>query len=129
MGELFEIIFGEGITIYNLLGYAWFFAIGYIIYGLAETTGRDKLSNATPMKWSWNFWVKDNWRRYLITVLTTYVLFRFYNEINGHPFSNFDAVTMGMIGDGIAATVKKRVLNLNDSRKKIMTNINEDEII
>lgn len=108
INELFQIIFGE-INIVELLGYIWFFFIGYFIYGLTETSGRDKKSKRTPKKWSWKFWFRDNWKRYVTSLLTTYVLFRFYTEISGHPFGNFDAVTIGMIGDGIAATLKKRV--------------------
>lgn len=129
MNEIFKIIFGEGVTFYELFAYLWFFGIGYFIYGVTETTGRDKSSKATPRKWSWKFWAMDNWRRYIITILTTYILFRFYNEISGHPFGYFDAVTMGMLGDGIGATVKKRVLNLNGEREKIMTSIDEEEIV
>jgi hypothetical protein len=130
MYELFEIIFGEGMTIYQLFGYLWFFVIGYLIYGLTETTGRDKFSNNTPRKWSWKFWFQDNWRRYLVTLLTTYVLFRFYNEISGHPFEYFDAVTLGLVGDGIGATVKKRVLDLRgEYRAKIMEDINQEDIV
>jgi len=122
MGELLKVIFGDYTSI-ELFGYLWFFAIGYLIYGLTETSGRDKNSPNTPTKWNWMFWVKDNWRRYLTTILCSYVLFKFYTEISGHPFGNFDAVSLGLIGDGIAATVKKRVKMVGADREKIMTNI------
>jgi hypothetical protein len=97
MSELFEIIFGA-YTQVQLIGYLWFLMIGYTIYGLNETTSRDKLSAKTPNKWNWLFWIKDNWRRYLVTILTTYVMFRFYIKIVGHEFSNYEALMMGMIG-------------------------------
>lgn len=106
--ELTKILLGE-ITVTQMLGYVWFFIIGYFIYGLTETTGRDVISKNTPQKWSWKFWFLDNWRRYITTLLCTYILFRFYTEMSGHPFGYFDAVTLGMIGDGIAATMKKRI--------------------
>lgn len=116
--EFINIIFGGDYSKVELLGYLWFFVIGYIIYGLTETTGRNIKSKRTPKKWSWSFWFKDNWRRYLTTILCTYILFRFYTEISGHPFGYFDAVSMGLIGDGISATIKKRV--------KGMTPYNDD---
>lgn len=123
--ELFKIIFGE-FTLIELLGYVWFFIIGYIVYGLMETTGRDVDSKHTPKKWSWKFWMYDNWKRYVTTILCTYILFRFYNEISGHPFGYFDAVCLGLIGDGVAVTIKKRVKSLGVDREKLMQQMNDD---
>lgn len=126
MTEIFKIIFGDFTTI-QLFGFVWFFMIGYIIYGITEGTGRDVQSLNTPIKWSWKFWFFDNWRRYLTTILCTYVLFRFYTEISGHPFSNIDAISLGLIGDGIAATVKKRVKAIGGDREKLLTEINDKQ--
>ena len=119
MAELFKTIFGN-YSIWELIGYLWFFIVGYAIYGLTEATGRDVRSVSTPTHWSWKFWFHDNWRRYLTTIMCTYVLFRFYTEISGHPFSNFEAVGMGLIGDGLGATLKKRVKVIGADRKKII---------
>jgi hypothetical protein len=127
MNEFIGIIFGD-FTLLELFGYMWFFVIGYIIYGLTETSGRDIKSIRTPRKWSWKFWFLDNWRRYLTTILCTYILFMFYTEISGHPFSNFDAVTLGLIGDGIGATIKNRVKGISADREQIMRNYDEDEL-
>ena len=125
MSELLKTMFGE-YTIVQLLGYLWFFLIGYAIYFLNETSGRDIQSPHTPIKWSWKFWFYDNWRRYLTTLLCTYVLFRFYIEICGHPFGNFDAVQIGLLGDGIAATLKKRIGGIGSDREYYMNNNNDD---
>lgn len=122
-----ETIFG-GYTAINVLGYAWFFIVGYTIYGLNEVSDRDINSKNTPVRWSWRFWVGDNWRRYLVTILSTYVMFRFYIEIVGHEFSDFEALMMGMIGDGIGANAKRKVRGVAGNRKKLMNN-NLDEII
>jgi len=119
MEELFLRIFGD-YTVIDLLSYAWFMFIGYVIYALIETTGRDANSVKTPKKWSWKFWANDNWRRYLVTILCTYALFRFYTEFNGTSFTDFDAFTIGILGDGIAATAKKRVKSLSANREKLM---------
>lgn len=127
MNDFINIIFGD-FTLLELFGYMWFFIIGYIIYGLTETSGRDVNSIKTPRKWSWKFWFLDNWRRYLTTILCTYILFMFYTEISGHPFSNFDAVTLGLIGDGIGATIKNRVKVFGGDREQIMKDYDEDEL-
>jgi hypothetical protein len=126
MYEIFKVIFGDNTWI-QLFGYLWFFIIGYIIYGLTETTGRDVNSPNTPKKWSWKFWFYDNWRRYLTTILCTYILFRLSTEISGHPFGNTDALSLGLIGDGIAATVKKRVKLFGADREKLMAKMTNEE--
>lgn len=124
--DIIDIVFGN-FTLLQLFGYLWFFIIGYIIYGLTEVSGRDVDSPNTPKKWSWKFWIMDNWRRYLTTILCTYVLFRFYTEISGHDFGYFDAVCLGLIGDGVSVTIKNRVKGLGANREKIMTNMNQQE--
>jgi hypothetical protein len=126
MGDLFNIVFGE-VTLVQLIGYVWFFIVGYIIYGLTETSGRDASSKSTPVKWSWKFWFKDNWKRYLTTIMCTYVLFVFYDKVSGHPFENFDAIQLGLVGDGIAATIKKRTKIIGGDREKLMSNMTDEE--
>lgn len=119
MNEIFEIIFGA-YTWLEIFGFTWFLIIGYVIYALNETTSRDVTSPRTPRKWKWKFWIRDNWRRYLVTFLSTYVLFRFYTQFVGHPLTNFEALMMGLIGDGIGATAKKRIKRVQANREKLM---------
>lgn len=128
MNEFLKIIFGE-FTVIQLLGYMWFFIIGYIVYGLTEATGRKVENPATPIKWSWKFWFLDNWRRYLTTIMCTYILFRFYTEISGHAFGYFDAVSLGLIGDGIAATLKERVKGIAGDRASLTAQITQEQEI
>lgn len=120
MSEFFKIVFGD-FTWIQLFGYLWFFIIGYLIYGLTEVGGRDVNSPNTPKKFSWKFWFYDNWRRYLTTILCTYVFFRFYTEISGHPFGNIDAVMLGLIGDGVAAKMKEKVKSLGAADRPQLT--------
>lgn len=124
MYEFFKIIFGNYSWI-EIAGFSWFFIIGYIIYGLIEVSGRDVKSKNTPQKWSWKFWVNDNFKRYITTFLVTYVMFRFYIEFSGHVFTYFEALMMGLLGDGIAATLKKRIKTFSANRDKLMENIGE----
>lgn len=121
MNEFLRIIFGDN-TIIQLLGYLWFFIIGYFIYFLTEVSGRDKESKSTPVKWSWKFWFLDNWRRYITTLLCTYILFRFYIDICGHPFGNFDALTLGLLGDGLGAMMKNRIDAIGFNRENYIKN-------
>jgi hypothetical protein len=127
MNELFKTLFGN-YTYIQMFGYLWFFIIGYIIYGLSETTNRDVGSIKTPQKWSWKFWWKDNRKRYLATLLSTYILFRFYVELSGHQFSEIEALMLGLLGDGIGKSLKDRVGIISANREKIMEKYNEENI-
>jgi hypothetical protein len=126
MGEILKIIFGD-YTFIQLFGFFWFLMIGYIIYGLNESNGRNVQSSNTPIKWNWKFWFYDNWRRYLATILTTYVFFRFYIEFVGHPLTNFETLMIGLIGDGIGASLKAKVKAISADRKKLMEEYTVDE--
>lgn len=126
MEELLIRIFGE-YSIIDLISFGWFMLIGYTINGLFETSNRNIESPNTPKKWYWYFWIRDNWKRYLFTVLATYVLFRFYIEIIGHPFTDFEALLLGFSGDGVSGTLKKRLKLLSADRKKIMNKIEISE--
>jgi len=119
MNEIFQVIFGNYTGI-EIFGYLWFLMIGYVIYALNEVSNRDKLSTKTPRKWKWRFWVSDNWRRYLVTILSTYIFFRFYVEFVGHELTNFEALMMGLIGDGIGASAKHKINKVKADREKLM---------
>ena len=124
MNEFIKIIIGDNTWI-QFFGFLWFFIIGYIIYGLLEISGRDVKSPHTPQKWSWSFWFNDNIKRYMSTILCTYIMFRFYIEFSGHAFSNFEALMMGLLGDGLSATLKKRIKILSSDRGFLMKAYNE----
>lgn len=128
MGEFFIIIFGD-FTTAQLLGFLWFFVIGYLVNAFIEVSGRDIQGSNTPKKWSWKFWLKDNLKRYLVTILVSYVFFRFYTEMSGHSFGYIDALTLGLLGDGAAGIMKKRVKIFKTNRVKLMNgnnNISDD---
>ena len=54
-------------------------------------------------------------------------MFRFYVEFVGHEFTYFEALMMGMIGDGIGATAKKRIKQVQIDREKLMANMDDEE--
>ena len=122
-------IFFNGYELIQVFGFLIFFIIGYLIYALDETSGRDRLSIRTPKKFSFKFWFGDNWRRYLVTILTTYIFFRFYIEFTGHPLSYFECVMIGMIGDGIGKKIKTKVKFTQANRTKLLLNEDPDNII
>lgn len=126
MDEILRVIFGS-YTFIQLFGFVWFFCIGFLIYGLNETDGRDKKSRNTPVKWNWKFWFKDNWKRYLLTILTTYIMFMFYKELVGHDFTNYEAMLLGIVGDGVGAMGKRRISKVRGDREALMNELDENE--
>jgi hypothetical protein len=104
----------------QMLGYLWFFIIGYIIYGLNETTGRDIESSNTPRKWNWKFFWKDNIKRYVLTLLTTYIIFRFYTNLSNQPLDYFNCFLIGYIGDSASKYLKDRVGFIQSNREELM---------
>ena len=119
MEEIILRIFG-GYTIIDLVVFTWFILIGYIIKAWDETTLRDKKSKHTPENWSWKFWFKDNWRRYIVTFLSTYIFFRFYVEFVGHELTEIEAFMIGLIGDNIGASAKGRINAVKADREKLL---------
>jgi len=107
----------------QLFGFMWFIIIGYLYNYLNETSNRNKNSIHTPMKWSWRFWFFDNWRRYLMTIIATYIFFRFYIDFTGHELTYFEAAMIGIVGDNIGASAKSKIGILKADRQKLL---NED---
>ncbi|MCK9545038.1 MAG: hypothetical protein M0R03_23730, partial [Novosphingobium sp.] len=109
-----------GVPVQEALGYLWFFLIGFAFYGLNEVSERDKNSVRTPRKWSWVFWASDNLNRYLYTIIATYIMFRFYTNFTDQPLNDFNALMMGIVGDGIGASIKRKRKATQSNRYKIM---------
>jgi hypothetical protein len=40
---------------------------------------------------------------------------------------DFEALLMGLVGDGISVTIKKRIKSMGADREKLMANIKEDD--
>ena len=49
--------------------------------------------------------------------------------MSGHAFGSIDALTLGLLGDGAAGIMKKRVNFFKTDRIKLMTNNNDNEDI
>lgn len=113
----------------QLLGFMWFIFIGYLYNYLNETSDRDKASTKTPVKWSWRFWFYDNWRRYLVSILATYIFFRFYIDFTGHELTYFECALIGIVGDNIAASAKSKISFFKADRQKLLEEENRDNII
>lgn len=119
MEKLSEMLFGN-YDLWDLLGFSIFFALGVFLYSYLEVENRDKKSLNTPEEWSWKFWIKDNWRRYLGSIVVIYIIFRFFIELTGQELNEFTALMMGFTGDGLVGMKKKSIGILKKNREKFM---------
>ena len=121
-------IFLNGYETVQAIGFLFFFVIGWLIYTLDETSGRSRPSRSTPIRFSFKFWIGDNWKRYLATILITFVFFRFYDQFTGHDPSYFECVMLGMIGDGLGAKLKGKVKAVQVNRTRLLLKEDPDNV-
>lgn len=124
MEELLFRIFG-GYSFIDLIVFGFYILIGYCIRAFDETSMRDKTSSKTPKKWSWKFWYNDNYKRYIVTILSTFIFFRFYVEFIGHDLTELEALMIGLIGDDIGITAKERLKTFKKDRERFMEEMEE----
>lgn len=124
MEEILMRIFG-GYDFADLFVFGFYILIGFLIRAFDETSQRNKNSDKTPKKWSWKFWVNDNYKRYIVTILSTFIFFRFYVEFVGHDLTELEALMIGLIGDDIGLTAKERLGMFKSDRKKLLKEIEE----
>ncbi len=86
-----------------------FFALlGALISLLFHTTKRDPVSSSTPIRFSWIFFIQDNWKRALTSFLLIYVFLRFTPELIGVQLNEFWAIAIGLCNDQLAQVIKNK---------------------
>lgn len=94
-----------------------FFALlGAAISMLLHTTKRDPNSTATPIRFSWLFFIEDNWKRAITSLLLIYVALRFTPDIIGVTINEFWAIAIGLCNDKLAELIKDKT-NILGSKK------------
>jgi len=69
------------------LAMIFFAAIGVFIRMLLDATERDKTSTATPVRFSFWFLIKDNWKTILLAVIMVLITLRFAASVFEDQFS------------------------------------------
>jgi len=89
------------------LGVSFLWAIVGLIISLGiGVNRRNKGSYATPLAFSWQFFLKDNALRMLTSVLILFAGIIFYQDMNGESINSFKALTFGLCFDQIIAVFK-----------------------
>ncbi len=106
-------------TLGSWLAYFAFALIGVMIYSYNDVKNRSVPSKRSPIKFSWLFFLKDNVKKFIMTMLLIYIQFRFYEQLSGSPMNDYAAFLMGFTADGLSGMSKKQTEKLVGKRKEI----------
>ena len=127
MSEFLEIIFGQLSAAY-VAGMMVWAGIGFVIYNFLEVNERDVLGEKTPKKFKWGFYLIDNWKRIIGTILLVFVQFRFFEQLSGgQELTPYVALVMGMSSDAISSFGKKSTTFMQADRKKLLETYGEHD--
>jgi hypothetical protein len=119
MEELKEILLGD-LTLPRFIGYFILFLIGVAYYSVTEVSNRNVDSANTPKKFSWKFFIKDNWKRYIAVLIVVYAMIVFYPNLNdGQELTPFVAFMLGVGVDSLIGSNKKKISILRSERKEM----------
>ena len=109
-----------GYSVGMWFAYLFFAVIGAAAFSWMEVSSRNKNSVKTPVRFHWKFFIFDNIRRYIATVILIYVQFRFFKELTGSELSEYVAFLIGFGGDAIAGLSKRTTKILQADRQKYL---------
>jgi hypothetical protein len=118
MQKLMQALLG-GQDVWTFLGYVAWALIGAFIMVQIHANSRDPKSQRTPVKFSWAFWLRDNGRRALFSLVLIMVAIRFSPEIFGKEINHFWALIIGLSSDGLALLINGfKIANLTGYKKE-----------
>ena len=86
--------------------------LGYILSGLVDVSQRNKKSKRTPDKFSWKFFIKDNYERYLISGAISLCLIVIYQkasfEFESQTYEDLFALAIGFSPDLVISYLKRK---------------------
>lgn len=103
----------------QFVGFCFFFLIGLAMYQFQEVNERNKKSPHSPYKFSFKFMIVDNLRRFVVAAIFIYVQFRFFKELTGQELTEFTALLIGYMGNGLANFEKRNIRTLKRKRHEL----------
>jgi hypothetical protein len=105
--EFFSYFFGNMTPAY-LLASMIFLLIGAVLSIGINVLGRGEHSPNTPAAFSWGFFLRDNWLRFLFNIIAAYSIVRFFSDIfPGLNFSMAWAWILGLIFDWVWVALRE----------------------
>jgi hypothetical protein len=104
---MLEHIFGTT-DISKFIACVIFSLVGVTISLLVHSTSRDKNSINTPVKFSFSFLIRDNWRRIVLNLLLVLVTIRFCKEVTGMELNMFVSLMIGLTYDKLGELLRNK---------------------
>lgn len=104
---------------------------GFLLNNIGILLARKRSSSGTPTKFSFSFWVKDNWQKWILSLLTAFIFQAFINlnvegveHMFGFKWAPFYSLLIGAFPDAIFELLKKssgflQPKNVKDSTGKV----------
>lgn len=94
------------ITLYTFISLFFWAIIGMIVNMLISASNRNIHSKKSPLEFSWKFFIKDNYKRFLISTFLVAIGVVFSQEIFGIETSPFAAFVAGLSMNKIVEKIK-----------------------
>jgi len=116
--EFLDVIL-NGLTLGKFLGYMFLMLIGVAINAFIKVSERESIE--TPKKFSFKFFIADNYKKWCITILVIYLCIRFSDKMftSGEPV-DWIMIVLGYNADHVVDFIKNRTSALDADRKKFV---------
>jgi hypothetical protein len=92
----------------QFLAALFFSAIGVLISLLFHANTRDPNTTTSPVKFSWLYLLRDNWKRIILAFLLICVTLKFLPELTGLKLNMFYALCIGLAWDKLAQYLQSK---------------------
>lgn len=114
--SLFTELFGASATPANVTAACIFVTLGALLNILIEVSGRNKESQRTPEKFSFSFFLQDNWKRISLTALVCIIgvmvgneLIEFLGVYIPENLARLTPLVIGILSDYIPMKIKQKI--------------------
>jgi hypothetical protein len=111
--QVFSQIIGD-IDVALFIASLFWAIVGAILSLFLDGMQRNPTAPASPVHFKWKFFIQDNWKRALTSLLLILAVLRFYKEITGTDLSTFFAFVVGLGLDRFAMQLKRLKRGKND---------------
>lgn len=99
------------VSIVDYIVLSIFIMIGITASIRIDTIKRDRLSPCTPFEFDLKFFLLDNFKRFIKSFVTIFLIIRFGEDITGKELTEWGAVLLGLGFDQIGGVINQKLEN------------------
>jgi hypothetical protein len=104
--EFNQLLFGRMTAAYMTV------ALIFIVFGAAlmmyiNVLQRDRESDSTPYRFSWQYWIRANWWRPMANIAVSFIAIRFFREFTGMKVNMFFCFCIGLAFDYVLIMLRE----------------------